>query len=146
VVDYARQDYDSALNRYTKALALQPESVTALRNLGACLFSMERWDEGMRVYARAIQLDPAWFEQQGGGAGPTIQMSVKATALMNLHFAKLFAGLGNLDVALSYLDKAVENGLTDVTLLRDEQAFKPLAEDERFNRLLEAMAAGRARI
>jgi hypothetical protein len=130
-----------------RALKMQPTSVTALRNLGASLFSMERWDEGLRVYAEAIRLDPEWFEQRGGeGAGPSIQMSVKATAMMNLHFAKLFAGLGKVDIAFSYLDKAVENGLTDVSLLRDEEAFKTLFADERFSRILESMTAGRSRI
>ena len=146
VVHYVQGDYEGALGRYSRAYKLHPESVTLLGNLGACLFSMERWEEGVRAYQQALALNPQLFEQRAAGAGPIIQMSVKGTSMMNLHFAKIFAARGEKDVAISYLYKAIENGLTDVKLLRDEELFKPLAADERFVRMLETMTSGRAGI
>lgn len=145
VIDYVREDYEGALSRYNRALKLHPDSVTLLGNLGACLFSMERWEEGVLVYQRALSLDPGLFERRSG-AGPQIQMSVEASSMMNLQFARIFAERGEKDIAISYLLKAVENGFDDAAHIRREQAFKPLYTDERFVRILETMEAGKSRI
>lgn len=146
VLDYVRKNYEGALSRYTKALKLQPKSVTLLRNLGACLFSMERWDEGMRAYEQALNLDPLLFERQAGsGAGTFIQMSQQGSAMMNLSLAKIFASRNNTDLAISFLYKAIEAGLDDIALVTGDQAFKPLASDERFGRVLETFAAQKSR-
>jgi tetratricopeptide (TPR) repeat protein len=144
VVAYVRQDYQGALDWYRRALRARPDSVVLLANLGACLFSMERWEEGVQVYRRALELNPGLFEQRENGAGPTIQMSVRGTALMNLHFARIFAERGDVDVAISYLYKAIENGLDDAGMLRNDQTLKPLAGDERFQRMLTALESGKA--
>src|SRR6185503_14266520 len=112
-----------------------------LRNMGACLFSMQRWDEGMQAFQDALLINPALFDPQPGGVGSAIQMSQQNTARLNFYLAKIFALRGETDVALSYLFKAVESGFDDAKMIREEQAFKPFTADERFGRVLQAIAA-----
>jgi Flp pilus assembly protein TadD len=141
VIDYMREDYERALNRYKTALKLKPSSVTVLRNMGACLFALERWDEAIAVYQQALALKPDLFEPQPTGAGAAIQMDQRKTSLMNFYLAKIFALRGETDVAMSFLFKAVESGFDDAEMLRAEEAFKKLASDERFERVLQSLEA-----
>jgi len=140
VLDYIRGDYEVALSRYKSALKFNPDSVTILRNMGACLFALERWDEGVAVYQQALTLRPDLFEPQAGGAGTSIQMNQQQTAFMNFYLAKIFALRGDKDAALSYLQKAVDYGFDNATMLKDEDAFKGLVADERFERVLQMIA------
>jgi len=140
VVDYLREDYSGSLARYKKALKLKPDSATILRNMGACLFSLQRWDEGMQAYQQALQINPSLFDPQPGGVGASIQMSQQNTARLDFYLAKIFALRGETDVAISYLFKAVESGFDDAKMIQEEQAFKSLANDERFGRVLATIA------
>jgi tetratricopeptide (TPR) repeat protein len=139
VIDYIRGNYESALGRYKGALKLKPTSVTILRNMGACLFALERWDEAIAVYQQALAIKPDLFEPQAGGVGASIQMDNRKSSLMNFYLAKIFALRGETDLAMSYLFKAVESGFDDVRMLREEEAFKNLATDERFERILQSI-------
>jgi tetratricopeptide (TPR) repeat protein len=145
VVDYVRGDYESAVSRYSKALKLQPKSVSAWRNLGACFFAMERWEDGTKAYSQALALDPQLFTPQAPGAGPTIQMLNTLSYMMFLQFAKIFAERGDSAEAMRYLEKAIDAGLKDVRMLKDEEAFKRFSNDERFARLIERMTAERSK-
>jgi tetratricopeptide (TPR) repeat protein len=140
VIEYIRSDYESALLRYRAIIKLKPDAIKALRNLGACLFAMERWEEGIAVYQRALALKPDLFAPQPSGAGASVQMSQKNSALMHFYFAKVFALRGEVDTAISYLFKAVDAGFQDLKMLRDEEAFLKIAADERFERVLKSIA------
>ena len=140
VIDYIREDYQSALSRYKAALKLKPNSVSILRNMGACLFALERWEEGIASYQQALALKPDLFDPQPGGAGPSIQMNQQQTGLMNFYLAKVFALRGDTDAAISFLFKAVESGFEDLKMLEDEEAFKGLVADERYDRVLKSIA------
>jgi tetratricopeptide (TPR) repeat protein len=114
--------------------------VTILRNLGACLFALERWDEGVAIYQQALALRPDLFEPQPSGAGTSIQMNQQQTAFMNFYLAKIFALRGDNDAALSFLQKAVDYGFDNAKMLQAEDAFKGLVADERFERVLQSIA------
>ena len=59
---------------------------------------------------------------------------------MNFYLAKIFALRGENDSAISYLLKAVDYGFGDAKMLQDEEAFKGLVADERFDRVLKTIA------
>jgi hypothetical protein len=48
---------------------------------------------------------------------------------------------GDKDAALSYLQKAVDYGFDDAKMLQAEDAFKGLVADERYERVLQSIAA-----
>jgi tetratricopeptide (TPR) repeat protein len=139
-VEYMKKNYDRALDQYGKALKSRPESSIILRNVAACLFAMERYEEGIEVYKKALRIDPQLFEH-AGGFGSIIQTTTRNDSMQNFYLAKVFAGAGDNDRAISLLYKAYESGFKDMKMLKAEPAFNSLHEDERFLKLLETMAA-----
>jgi tetratricopeptide (TPR) repeat protein len=135
-VEYSRQEYNRALSQYNKALRIQPESATIIQNIAGCLFAMERYDEGARMYQRALQLNPKLLEPSSGGAGTLVQAIQRTDPMQQFHLAKIFAGNGDKERALSLLFRAVEEGFRDLNMIREEPAFAILAEDERFVQLM----------
>jgi Flp pilus assembly protein TadD len=141
---YVRKQYDRALEQYNRALKLRPESPTILLNVGACLFDMNRYDEGMRAYQRALSIDPKVFERSSSsGFGTLIQTSQRSDPLKNFNLAKLFAVNGDKDRAISYLYKAVEEGWKDLEKIKTEPAFLALADDVRYQQLVDTMLTPR---
>ena len=135
-VEYSREQYSRALSQYNKALRIQPDSATILQNIAGCLFAMERYEEGTQMYQRALQINPKLFEPPAGGAGTLVQAIQRVNPLQQFHLAKIFAGNGDKERALSYLYKAIEEGFQDLQLIREEPVFSILAEDERFVQLM----------
>jgi Tfp pilus assembly protein PilF len=138
-IEFLKKDYDKALDQYRKALKLRPESSTILHNVGACLFAMERYDEGMEVYRHALRIDPQLFEH-ATGFGTIIQTTSRNDSMQNFYMAKMFAGAGDKERAISLLYKAYEDGFKDIDKIKKDPAFSDLLEDERFQRLILTMA------
>jgi tetratricopeptide (TPR) repeat protein len=136
-VEYVRQKYDRAMNQYTKALKIRPQSPTILINMAACLFEMKRHDEAYKAVEAALEIDPKLFDRTAGGFGTLIQTSRRSDPTVYFYYAKVFAAKGDMDRAMSYLNRAVEEGFSEFDKIRSEPAFKALSEDERFLKLME---------
>ncbi len=140
-VEYVRQNYDRAMDQYEKALKIRPQSPTILINMAQCLFAMKRYDDAFRAVQRAIEIDPKIFDRTAGGFGTLIQASHRPDPSVYFYYAKVFAAQGDKDRAISYLSRAIEEGFKEIDKIRADPAFKVLAEDERFLKLMETMAA-----
>jgi len=139
-LDYVRKRYDRALEQYNRALKLRPESPTILINMGACLAEMDRVDDAMKAYQHALAIDPRALEKStNSGFGTLIQTSQRSNPLMSFNLAKLLAMQGDKDRAISYLFKAVEEGFKDVEKIKSEPAFMVLADDVRYQQLVDTM-------
>ena len=79
----------------------------------------------------------------GSGFGTLIQTSQRADSLLNFNLAKLFAANGDKERAVSYLYKAVEEGFKDLEKIKTEPAFAVLAEDVRYQQLIDTMLVPR---
>lgn len=139
-IEFMKKNYNRALDSYNKALKLRPESPTVLQNMGACLFAMERYEEGYMIYQKALEIDPRLFDKSSG-MGTLIQTAQRNEPMLNFYLAKVFAGNGDKDRAISYLYKAYEEGFKDIAKLKAEPNFAILAQDERWLKLLETMTA-----
>ena len=62
---------------------------------------------------------------------------------MNFNLAKLFATNGDKERAISYLYKAVDEGFKDLEKIKTEPAFALLAEDTRYQQLIDTMLTPR---
>jgi tetratricopeptide (TPR) repeat protein len=139
-VEYVRQKYDAALEQYEKALKIRPESPTILLNMGACLFDMKRYDEALKATQRALEIDPRVLERTSG-FGTLIQTSRRSDPTVSFYFAKIYAARGEKDLAISYLNRALDEGFKEFDKIKSEPAFAPLAQEEGFVKVMDRIAA-----
>jgi tetratricopeptide (TPR) repeat protein len=142
-VEYARQRYENALDQYQKALKIRPESPTILLNMGACLFDMKRYDEALEATRHALEIDPRVLEKVAG-FGTLIQTSRRSDPLVSFYYAKIYAAQGDKERAISYLNRALDEGFKEFDKIKSEPAFKALAAEEGFLKLMDRIAASSA--
>jgi tetratricopeptide (TPR) repeat protein len=138
-VEYARQRYDNAMDQYQKALRIRPESPTILLNLGACLFDMKRYDEALQATRHAIEIDPRILDK-ASGFGTLIQTSRRSDPMVSFYYAKIYAAQGDKERAISYLNRALDEGFEEYDKIRKEPAFVVLAKEEGYVKLMDRIA------
>jgi tetratricopeptide (TPR) repeat protein len=136
-VFYSQKRYGKAIKQYKKSLELQPESATAYHNMGAAYFGMKKYDEGFKAYQEAYRLDPTILERVSN-YGTVVKTAELNQGIMNFYMAKLYASNGQMEKALAFLLKALENGFTEFDKITKDPDFKLLVQDERLTRLMEA--------
>ena len=105
---------------------------------------MERVDEGVKAYQHALSIDPKVFEKNNSsGFGTLIQTSQRTDSLVSFKLARVFAMNGDKDRAISYLYKAVEEGFKDLEMIKNEPLFMILADDVRYQQLVDTMLTPR---
>jgi tetratricopeptide (TPR) repeat protein len=139
-VEYVRQHYDNALEQYQKALKIRAESPTVLLNMGACLFDMKRYDEAMKATQHALELDPKVLDKVSG-FGTLIQTSRRSDPTVSFYFAKIYAAQGDKERAISYLNRALDEGFSDFDKIKTEPSFMSLAKEEGFIKVLDRIAS-----
>ena len=139
-IEYGRKRYDRALTQYKKALSIHPESATIYLNMGACLFDMKRYDEATKATQRALELDPKVLDRVASGFGTLIQTSRRSDPTVSYYFAKLYAARGDKDLAISYLNRALDEGFKEFYKIKTEPAFTALAQQEGFIKIMDRVA------
>jgi tetratricopeptide (TPR) repeat protein len=139
-VEYVRQRYESALELYERALKIRPESPTILLNMGACLFDMKRYDEAFKATQRALEIDPRVLDRNSG-FGTLIQTSRRNDPTVSFYFAKIYAARGEKELAISYLNRALDEGFKEFDKIKAEPAFVPLAQEEGFIKIMDRITA-----
>jgi tetratricopeptide (TPR) repeat protein len=139
-VEYARQRYDSALEQYERALKIRPESPTILLNKGACLFDMKRYDEALAATRHAIEIDPKVLDKVSG-FGTLIQTSRRSDPMVSFYYAKIYAAQGDKERAISYLNRALDEGFEDFDKIKKEPAFTVLVAEEGYTKLMDRITS-----
>jgi len=149
-----RREFDSALNVYRELTDLDPSFYKGYSSLGRLLNLMERYEEAIDMFQRALAL---------GGPVPSIlsalgqtlaQAGRKAEAqkyldkleamrktqwVPNSCFAIVHLGLGDHAASLGYFEAACEGRELAVTSLKVHPMYDPLRSDRRFTELLRRM-------
>jgi tetratricopeptide (TPR) repeat protein len=139
-VEYARQHYESALEQYQKALRIRPESPTILLNYGACLFDLKRYDEALQATRHALEVDPRVLDKVAG-FGTLIQTSRRSDPVVSFYYAKIYAAQGDKERAISYLNRALDEGFKEFDKIKSEPAFAVLKMEEGYAKLMDRIAA-----
>src|SRR5262245_2965630 len=139
-VEYARQRYENALEQYEKALKIRPESPIILLNLGACLFDMKRYDEALKATRHALEIDPRVLDKVSG-FGTLIQTSRRSDPVVSFYYAKVYAAQGDKERAISYLNRALDEGFKEFDKIKTEPAFRVLSGEEGYTKLMDRIAA-----
>jgi tetratricopeptide (TPR) repeat protein len=97
---------------------------------------MKRYDEAMKATQRALQIDPRVLDKVSG-FGTLIQTSRRSDPTVSFYFAKIYASQGDKERAISYLNRALDEGFSDFEKIRTEPAFMVLAKEEGFTKVLD---------
>ncbi len=135
-VYYSFKKYGRAIKAYKKSLELQPQSATAYHNMGAAYFGMKKYDEGFKAYQEAYRLDPTILERVSN-YGTIVKTAELNQGVVNFYLAKLYAVNGQMEKALAFLLKALENGFNEFDKITKDPDFKLLVQDERLVRVME---------
>jgi tetratricopeptide (TPR) repeat protein len=146
--------YDESIAQYQKIMRLHPQYEAALLHLGLAYLHAGQLDEAIavweplaqqwqrphnlvgllgHVYARVGRIEDARailveLDQRSADEGAS-----------SFHYAVVYIGLGEYEVALDHLEEAYEERIWLMGLLKAEPIFDPLRTSPRFDALLEKM-------
>ena len=146
--------YDQALLRAKEAVELDPGHDRARATLGWAYFLNGRQDEGLAELERAVSLSPGntlWLGQLGE-AYAMAGKAAKARAILRdlerrargafvspYHFAYVYTGLGDVDRAMDWLERAVTDRTGPAYGIKGSFLLTPLRAHPRFRALLRQM-------
>jgi tetratricopeptide (TPR) repeat protein len=135
-VYYARKSYRRAISQYKRALRAAPQSASIYSNLGTAYFARKDYKLAAETYQKAVSLDPEVFEHRGSFGVILQERTVEERAKFHYYLAKTYANAGQIDRALQYIRKALEEGFTERKKIMDEPAFVALHEMQEFKELV----------
>lgn len=115
-------EFADAAASYRAAALRNPDDDVVWFRLGQALMSLRRDDDAIEAFVHSASSDD--------------QFSIKIPSLVFL--ARLEARNHRSDAAFSYLDRAVSSGLTDATVLNDDE-LSSLKDDPRFAQIADRM-------
>lgn len=137
---YAKRSYRRATNLYKKALDVNPNSASILSNLGTAFFARKKYAEAFEAYQKALAIDPEVFEHRGNSGVLLQERSVQERAKFHFYLAKTYAKAGNVERALQYMRKAIEEGFKEREKFVEEPEFAGLKDNPEFQQLLKMEA------
>ncbi|MBL8234760.1 MAG: tetratricopeptide repeat protein, partial [Bryobacterales bacterium] len=135
-IHYAKKSYRRAVNSYKKALELTPASASIHSNLGTAYFARKKYDDALKAYQKALELDPEVFEHRGTNGVLLQERSVAERAKFHYYLSKTYAKAGNVERALLYMRKSIEEGFKERHKFAEDPEFTALRELPEFQMLL----------
>ena len=125
-----------AIQSFKEAIRLRPEEGSFYLNLGHAYIRDDEYEEGMRTYQMALEVDPEIFQRTD-----IIELSYEFDDAANpekfYQLARIFAELGDKDTCLGYLGKALSAGFSDSERLMSDEAFENFRQDDEFIKLID---------
>ena len=133
---YSQKNYRHAIILYKRALKYSTPSASIFSNLGAAYFSRKDYKQATAYYQQALQLDPDVFEHHSNYGTLMQERDVEERATYHLYMAKMYAQTGAPERALTYLRKALEEGVKDRDKIPGMPEFATLKKDPAFAQLI----------
>jgi len=135
IISLATQYNRQAIRSFKEAIKLRPGEASFYLNLGHAYIRDDEYQEGMRTYQKALEIDPEVFRRSD-----VIELSYEFNDPANperfYQLARIFAELGDKDTCLDYLGKALSAGFSDSRRLMSDAAFEKLRQDTEFVKLI----------
>jgi tetratricopeptide (TPR) repeat protein len=133
---YTRKNYRHSISLYKRALKCGPPSASIYSNLGAAYFSRKDYKQAIEYYQLALRIDPDVFEHHSNFGTLMQERDIEERATYHLYMAKMYAQSGAMDRALTYLRKALEEGVKDRNKIPAMPEFASLRTVPAFVQLL----------
>jgi TolB-like protein/class 3 adenylate cyclase/Tfp pilus assembly protein PilF len=153
-VRYNRQEFDEAIEQFRKNVRLVPKEPWSHVGIGQCYVFKAQYDKGIAEIKEAIELAPD-YDYILGYLGWAYGMANKKEEVLDVirtldakaekknidPFAYVWAygGLGDMDQAFAWLEKAYEAHHGDMIFLRTPDLRRILSSDPRYSTLLRKM-------
>jgi TolB-like protein len=149
-----RRDYDRAIEQAQLVLAVDPNYPTAHVLIGVTRCAERKFDEAIPALRKCVELSngaPVWLGWLGLGVAQGGDVAEAHALLARLHaaaeqtyipascFAWIHLGLGELDEAFAWMNRAVDQCDPMMTPIKSYEFFDPLRSDPRFAVLLRKM-------
>jgi TolB-like protein/Tfp pilus assembly protein PilF len=149
-----RRDYDRAIEQARLVLAVDPNYPTAHVLIGVTRCAQRKFDEAIPALRKCLELSnraPVWLGWLGLGVAESGDVVEARALLAQLHaaaerayipascFAWIHLGLGELEEAFAWMNRAVDDRDPMMTPIKSYPFFDPLRSDPRFASLLHKM-------
>ncbi len=133
---YAKKSYRRAINQYKKALRINPESGSIWSNLAMGYFSRNDEEHAQEALQMALKLDPEVFEHRSTQGVLLQERSVADRSKFHYYLAHTYAKAGQIDLAMQYIRKALEEGFKERKKIEEDPAFAAMRELPEFKELM----------
>jgi tetratricopeptide (TPR) repeat protein len=133
---YAKKSYRRAINQYKKALRINPESGSIWSNLAMGYFSRNDEVHAQEALQMALKLDPEVFEHRSTQGVLLQERSVGERSKFHYYLAHTYAKAGQIDLAMQYIRKALEEGFKERKKIQEDPAFAEMRELPEFKELM----------
>ena len=137
-VYYARKSYRRSITQYKKALRLTPDSASILSNLGTSYFARKNYELAFTTYQEALKLDPEVFEHRSTMGILLQERAVDERAKFHYYLARTYAKAGDVEHALVYIRKALEEGFKEPDKFTKDPEFAVIRDNPEFKLILSA--------
>lgn len=149
-----RRDYERAIEQARLVLAVDPNYPTAHVLIGVVRCAERKFDEAVAALRKCVDLSqgaPVWLGWLGLGVAQSGNVAEARALLARLHaaaqqtyipascFAWIHLGLGQIDEAFIWMNRAVDQRDPMMTPIKSYEFFDPIRPDPRFAALLRKM-------
>jgi tetratricopeptide (TPR) repeat protein len=147
----AMRQYDDAIADFSKAIALSPVNAAYYNSRGVVFLKMQSFDEAIADFSKAVEADP-----RSAPAYSNRGMAYKGKlaydkALQNFdkvieivpkdhsagyQKAAIYALLGKIDVACTWLEIAIENGYNDWAAIKNSPDFDGVRKTDCYRKIM----------
>ena len=132
-----QKDFPAAERDYRKALKLSPNDANALRNLGTNLLMQREYDKSAEAYEQALAINPHILDPRTAPHVVVEGGAQRRQGVGNYIKAQSCArGEADPDCALTYLERALNEGSASAKSVADDADFASLRDTPELARLL----------
>ena len=132
-------NHKAAVAKYGEAIAIDPKIGSFYSNLGYARVGQKRFDDAIAAFRKAIEIDPAVFEQHGQSGTVLMERSVDDRGQFFFYLAKSFAQAGDAEHCANYLRKSRDEGYKLVAAAKTDPAFATVRENPLVKDILDSL-------
>ncbi len=151
---YLMRRFDQAIKHYHAVIEMDPNFITARCELGMTLIQHRKFKEGLEALGKAFELSngsPMYISRLAYGLGISenrekakmwlkkIEKMTRKTYVSPFSYAVIYLGLGDKEKAISCLEKAFDEKIYHMLLLKVDPLFDSVRSDPRIKALLSKM-------
>jgi tetratricopeptide (TPR) repeat protein len=133
---FARGEFKKAEKYYKKSIRMNSKEAIFHMNLGSLYFERKKVDQAMAEWRKGLSWNPDILNK-----GDIISLSIKGENSISkdkaFAFARIYAFAGNAPKAVDFLEQALKEGFSDLTVIQKQTDFDPIRTDERFTKFMQ---------